>query len=882
MEYLPPAAMGEREIIMNKPEATKSSPFFTPVDISSLYNRDTALLEKEECSDELVKHKGSIPCGIGIMRGIPFISGKCGEKNIFLLKDKPVSFRIPQKPLEGCKYLVFAHYADIRKSNEDNEDILRPITGDPMLGEVVALYSLEYEDGTSHTVEIKRRFNINEFHTFWGEVAFEAVPYEKDRHFMTNSEDLTRGRMPAAMWGFSQTRVIANDIQNKCTIWLYAMENPFPGKNIKAIGFIPMGGTVLISGITGCCLDINPLRWESRKKSVIKLPNGEKVNEHGDYDDIDIDLGQIISVCPMPDYENGSWEYGYNNKLPVLSENTVIIEYAAHPSAFVYLGKNREFPVPVSDFQQEAANYNGFGVCRVSEAIKRVTLKVKDKISGKTVPVKIHVHGASGEYLPPVNRHRIPNPYWFEDYSVDFVHDSHLCTYIDGEAVYKLPLGDIYVEVSKGFEIRPVRKRFHIDGNTDEIVIELEHVLPWRDNGWVTADTHVHFLSPHTALLEGEAEGVNIINLLASQWGELFTNIGDFDGNTTLGSIESGGTGEYLVRVGTENRQHILGHISLLGYEGRMILPLTTGGPDESAAGDAVEETLCGWAKSCREQNGVVILPHFPHPRAEGSAAIVSGLVDGVEMTSWSGVYNGINPYSLSDWYRYLNCGYHIPAVGGTDKMSANTAVGTLRTYAKISDMLFTFENWKEAIRKGCVFVTCGPLMEFTVNGKMMGCRIEIPKSGGTLQVEWKISSVTVPVTKVELVVNGEIREVLCVDPQKGEYSGSWPVKADQNCWIALRIRGCQPGKKEIITAHSSAVMVTIPGERCFNVIDAMAILDQIEGTTAYIRTIATKAEERVYKELLLTLTAAHRTLHNRMHQNGVYHNHTVMDDHHK
>ena len=92
-------------------------------------------------------------------------------------------------------------------------------------------------------------------------------------------------------------------------------------------------------------------------------------------------------------------------------------------------------------------------------------------------------------------------------------------------------------------------------------------MLPWREKGWVTADTHVHFLSPISALLEGAAEGVNVVNLLASQWGELMTNVGDFDGKTTWGSREAGGDGEYLVRVGTENRQHVLGHISLLGYQ---------------------------------------------------------------------------------------------------------------------------------------------------------------------------------------------------------------------------------------------------------------------------------------------------------------------------
>ena len=57
--------------------------------------------------------------------------------------------------------------------------------------------------------------------------------------------------------------------------------------------------------------------------------------------------------------------------------------------------------------------------------------------------------------------------------------------------------------------------------------------------GWVTADTHVHFLSPSTALLEGQAEDVHVVNLLASQWGEMFSNVSDFDGRTTLGARAS-------------------------------------------------------------------------------------------------------------------------------------------------------------------------------------------------------------------------------------------------------------------------------------------------------------------------------------------------------
>ena len=204
-----------------------------------------------------------------------------------------------------------------------------------------------------------------------------------------------------------------------------------------------------------------------------------------------------------------------------------------------------------------------------------------ERSGGRPVPVKLHIHGEAGEYLAPVDRHRILNPAWFEDYSVDFPHilngddlaRAHACTYINGETRVELPLGKVYIEVSKGFEIRPVRKVVEVTPETQEIEIELEKVLPWREQGWVTADTHVHFLSPVSAMLEGSAEGVNVINLLASQWGELMTNVGDFDGRNTWGSREAGGDGEYLVRVGTENRQHVLGHISLLGYRGRSSRP---------------------------------------------------------------------------------------------------------------------------------------------------------------------------------------------------------------------------------------------------------------------------------------------------------------------
>jgi hypothetical protein len=57
-------------------------------------------------------------------------------------------------------------------------------------------------------------------------------------------------------------------------------------------------------------------------------------------------------------------------------------------------------------------------------------------------------------------------------------------------------------------------------------------------------------------------------------------------------------------------------------------------------------------------------------------------------------------------------------------------------------------------------------------------------------------------------------------------------------------------------------------------------ILDQIEGAMAYLDTVGTRAADSAYKRLRLALESAHRTLHNRLHQQGYYHEHTPANEH--
>ncbi len=846
------------------------SPLFQAVPFRG--NATFVTLRKAGLSKKMQDTASRAPRGTCTCWGLPFAVNRP-------LAAKKFPIDVPLKPFKA-PWLVFMHTTDFEPLPWNKDGFISPTRGIGRLNEHVADYVLLYKDGSEGRHAIRRRHHIGMFERPWGENCFQAVAFRKPRPVPPVHEQVIDPPYGNTLtyWGQSQTRVMQTDIVPWVN-WLWAWENPHPEKTIVGLRIEPKGFGLLISGVAAGTAENQPLRWRTRRKVILKLPKdvtfNPALNDEGYLKQIALDLGQVISAQPRTIYPNAAWSSSYNNQAPKHSARDVLIEYTAHPDARFHVGGKM---IPVEKVE---GGGRGTALTPVAPATQRVQVRVVEKASKRPVPVKLHIHGEAGEYLAPVDRHRIPNPAWFEDYSADFLNQNiHYCAYISGETTIDLPFGNVYVEVSKGFEIRPIRKVQRITPRTKTITIAIEKVLPWRERGWITADTHVHFLSPATAMLEGSAEGVNVINLLASQWGELMTNVGDFDGKTTFGSKEAGGDGEWLVRVGTENRQHVLGHISLLGYNGNIIAPMCTAGADESALGDPAGALMAEWAQRCRAQGGLVVMPHFPNPRCENAANLVSGQVDAVEMCSWGDLYSGIDPYSLSDWYRYLNCGYAHPAVGGTDKMSANTAVGTVRTYACVGkNREFTYGAWMNVVRNGHTFVTYGPLMEFTVEGEPAGSRIPMKRNGGTVDVEYELASVTIPMSRVELIVNGEIRESRRIGKTRAK--GHWRVPITRSSWIALLVRGHYPDKPEIIAAHSSAVMVPVEGTPFFAAADAVTILEQIEGALAYLDTIGTRADDATYKRMRLTLTAAHRELHNQLHRQGHDHAHTHMHAHH-
>jgi hypothetical protein len=872
------------------------SPHFTPISLATAFNADRAQLE-----GGLAPYRGVTPSwsqtdafGEQTYHGIPFQLGQPNEKNVILLNQRAEAdgVRVEIDPIRASYFVIMHAVEDRAESDLPALAPLGPVfpgghDNGNVAGGKVADYVLEYADGSHVETPIVRRFAIQQRRITWGASPFAALPARGPSIYSSGSEDFNLQRVAAREWGDSQTRHSSDRREYGEDLWLYALPNPHPDKPIRALHFRPGEECAVIYGISATALTDHPLRPGVRQKLRLTLPEGVDLNALGELDVdsrdpvIGIDLGIVMSARAALDYDDALWVGDTPDAQPVRSTTEVIVEYAAHPQGCLSIatGPDSYVTVALPENGRAASADAALSLQPVPPADRPVRLRVVDKTTGQRVAVRLHLHGPAGEYLPPRGYHRKVNAYWFEDTAAELVNSHNQYSYITGECVVDLPLGRVAIDISRGYEIAPIRTTVEITPETEELTFELERTLPWRERGWVTADTHVHFLSPQVGLLEGAAEDVNVVNLLASQWGELFTNVGDFDGRTTFGAREFGGDGEFLVRVGTENRMQVLGHISLLGYRGPMIHPLCSGGPDESALGDPLEVTMAEWAEQCIRQGGLVVMPHLPNPQAERAADIVLGVIQAVELMTHNAYEAQLNPYGLADWYRYQNLGYQIPLVGGSDKMAAWMLLGGIRAYAHLGGREFTYDNWMEAVRAGNTFVTIGPLIDFSVAGQPAGSRINLPAGGGTVDVEWTVASVSVPIDQVEVIVGGLVAEQVNVGKQL-ETSGSASVAVNDATWVALRVRGSYRGRHGEIAAHTSAVQVVVADKPLFIEADAMAVLNEIEGAIAYVDTLAPRPEAQRFKQLRATLESAHNRLHQRMHQQGIFHRHTPLHGH--
>jgi hypothetical protein len=484
--------------------------------------------------------------------------------------------------------------------------------------------------------------------------------------------------------------------------------------------------------------------------------------------------------------------------------------------------------------------------------------QVRDATTGRPTPVCLAFRAANGRYLPPYGHRADVNNGWFQDYGADTQRGSASYAYVDGTFQIELPVGAVFVEITKGFEYEPVRRKLRIEPNQRELTLDIERFADLRASKWASADTHVHFLSPSTAVLEGQAEGLNLIHLLAAQWGDLYSNVGDL----AHGALRSR-DGEMIVHVGSENRQHLLGHMSVLGAHGEPVFPMSADGPGEGQIGMPLWSTLAEWADRCRGNDGLSVAVHFPLPIGELAADIALGKIDAVELMPRP-LSEEFDSLAFRDWYRYLNCGYRLPVVGGTDKMRASMPVGLHRAYAYLGDDEFSVQNWSKAVRRGNTFMSSGPLLFFKADGRAPGQEIVFRAGGGRVEVEAQ-ARCTTPIHRLEVVWNGR------VVASQVEARGTRELRLKENLtlsgpgWLAARCFSRFESFWSRIAAHTSPVYVTTPGQELFSAPVASYMLRLIDGAESWARELATRPDPETFERVLAVFRNARAAVDERL-----------------
>jgi hypothetical protein len=146
--------------------------------------------------------------------------------------------------------------------------------------------------------------------------------------------------------------------------------------------------------------------------------------------------------------------------------------------------------------------------------------------------------------------------------------------------------------------------------------------------------------------------------------------------------------------------------------------------------------------------------------------------------------------YFHDEYYRYLNAGFRLPLVGGTDKMSNEVPVGIYRTYVRIpSDAAFDYATWLRGIALGRSYLSAGPILRFRVEGADIGDTIETRAGRATVEVEASAESAA-PFECLQVVVGGHVAAEARAPTgsRRLEIRDRLDVPADT--WMALRAGG--------------------------------------------------------------------------------------------
>ncbi len=484
---------------------------------------------------------------------------------------------------------------------------------------------------------------------------------------------------------------------------------------------------------------------------------------------------------------------------------------------------------------------------------KYLRLKLLDLESGRAIAARLTLTINGVDYIPPgLGRHGL---------RFTSIHQRRLqrltATYARGTGEVLIPLPDDAksgtVTAAKGFEFIPGTAAFDIDEASTAAELRLKRWIDLQAEGWHAADEHLHYERTDPKhdgdwlnMLDGD--GLSHAHFMVLKGGNL---PGIWAQQFAYGKAGEARDDKRLIRPGEEYRDGAQGHINLLGIE-EIISPISTGNMSKVSAPFNYPPLLDVFRRT--HELGGIAGPAHGGSFGESSTAILDTVLGEVDFFEIANTHL----YRTDIWYRLLNCGFIVPPVAGTDlpnfgfRDSWQPLLGEVRTYVR-SGTGNNFNDWKQAIRRGEVFVTSGPLLRFDVNGEGPGGVVHLPPQGGELQITATLSSPR-PLKGFELVSMGQPISALAKHSQNDRIyrlTIKKKLSITKSCWLATRGTGSPKvaveeglGIKQNVIAHSGVIQVLVGDQPIRSESDIGELRKQLALQKEYYRTNATYKEE--------------------------------------
>lgn len=146
----------------------------------------------------------------------------------------------------------------------------------------------------------------------------------------------------------------------------------------------------------------------------------------------------------------------------------------------------------------------------------------------------------------------------------------------------------------------------------------------------------------------------------------------------------------------------------------------------------------------------------------------------------------GVGRWREAIYFHLLNAGVALPPVAGSGSGVTDAPLGSARVYASVDDAASP-DSWWDAVKAGATFVTTGPLLRPSVDGRRPGHTFFLD-SGSSTEFQVALSLTTRdPIEYLELIKNGVVEQTVSLRTVAKQGGRLPPLSFDGSGWFTVR-----------------------------------------------------------------------------------------------